>query len=462
MAKNDDPVLDAPIRAYDELLQVFQGAEKPESEFRIGPEMEKPGVDAKTFAPIPYEGDGGVLAVLDSLVSEHGWTPERESDDGPIIALTRGRASVTLEPGGQLELSGAAMQDVHQVCAEFRGHLREIAPVSQKLGIRWLGLGFHPFARREDLPWVPKIRYGVMREYLPTRGAHALDMMLRTSTVQANYDFSSEEDAMRKMRVALKLSPLTTALFANSPWLEGAPHGGVTYRGRVWLDVDPDRSGLIAPLWREGATYRDYVEWALDVPMFLFKRGARVVKNTGQTFRSFWNDGFEGEKPTHNDWQTHLNTLFPEVRLKRTIEVRGADAASARVACALPALYTGIFYDAKALAEADALTRDWTFAEVSALRPSASSEGLGAAFRGQPLRDVAGAVLAIARGGLQRRDRKSRRGNDESVHLVPLQEMVDSGRTQADALLAGIDPSRDLRSQVVEATDLIAQLDAST
>jgi glutamate--cysteine ligase len=452
-----DPLLDSPLRSYDDLFQVFRAAEKPESEFLIGPEMEKPGVDAETFAPIRYEGKKSVLAVLENLIAEHGWTADRESEDGPIIALVRGRASVTLEPGGQLELSGAAMQDVHQVCSEFRGHLREIAPISEKLGIRWLGLGFHPFARREDLPWVPKSRYGVMREYLPTRGGHALDMMLRTSTVQANYDFSSEEDAMRKMRVALKLSPLTTALFANSPWLEGKAHGGVTYRGRVWLDVDPDRSGLIEPLWKESATYKDYVEWALDVPMFLFKRPeGRVFKNTGQSFRSFWKDGFEGEKPTQNDWQTHLNTLFPEVRLKKTIEVRGADAASARLACALPALYTGIFYDTKALAEAEALTRDWTFAEVSASRPEIAQKGLKATFKNRPLAEAANQVLAIAEAALVRRGRKSPKGKDESVHLVPLRELVDQGKTQADALLEKIDPAKDLRPQVVELTDLLA------
>jgi len=458
VAITTDPTLEQPLRSYEDLLSVFRGAEKPESEFRIGPEMEKPGVCARTFEPIAYEGERGVLAVLNYLAAEHGWEPEREHEKGPLIALKRGRANITLEPGGQLELSGAAMVDVHQVCSEFRGHMRELKPISDKLDIRWLGVGFHPLARREDLPWVPKDRYKIMREYLPTRGAHALDMMQRTSTVQANYDFSSEEDAIRKMRVALALSPLTTAMFANSPWLEGAPHGGKSYRARVWLDVDNDRAGLVEPLWRADGkvvTYRDYVEWALDVPMFLVKRDGRIFANTGQTFRSFWQDGFEGLKPTQGDWQTHLNTLFPEVRLKKTIEVRGADAPSSRLACALPALWTGIFYDAKALAQAEALSRDWTYAEVSTLRTVMWKEGLLAMFRGKPLWEFGLELLSIAEGGLIRRGRKSASGKDESVHLAPLHELVAARCTPADKLLEGLDPRGDVRRQIVERTDLM-------
>ena len=243
---------EAPIGEYDELLRLFQKAEKPPQEWRIGAEMEKPGVDAETGAVLAYEGERSVTAVLDEFVRSHGWKAHSEYEGGPRIALLRDRASITLEPGGQLELSGAPLVNVHEICSEFRGHMHELRDVSQRLAVRWLGVGFHPFARREDLPWIPKDRYKIMREYLPTRGDHALDMMLRTSTVQANYDFESEDDAMLKMRVALKLAPLTTAMFANSPWLEGELHGGVSYRARVWLDVDPDRSGLVPALWREG------------------------------------------------------------------------------------------------------------------------------------------------------------------------------------------------------------------
>ena len=361
---------------------------------------------------------------------------------------------MTLEPGGQLELSGAMAETVHQVCDELRDHMREIGPLSRAMGVRWLGLGFQPFARREDYAWVPKQRYGIMREYLPTRGAHALDMMLRTCTVQVNLDYESEADAMRKMRVALALSPATTAMFANSPWKEGKPHGGLTYRGRVWLDVDPDRTGLVPGLWKKGARFDDYVEWALDVPMFLFKRDGHKISNTGQTFRSFWQSGFEGHHPTMEDWKTHLNTLFPEVRLKKTIEIRGADAQSTEMKCALPALWTAIFYDERALAEAEALVDGWTHDEVAELRTRLWKEGLRATFRGRPLAEVAQRVVAIAEGGLQRRAFLDADGRDESVHLARLRRLVGQGKTPADVLLEGMDREPDLATAIVERSAL--------
>ncbi len=433
-----------PIRRWDDLLVPFVEACKPATEWRIGPEMEKFGVFADGFMPLPYEGECSVLRVLNNLADQHGWTPERERDGGPIIALLRGDASITLEPGGQLELSGGKSETVHQVCAELRDHLREIAPLSRAMGVRWLGVGFHPFARREDFQWVPKQRYGVMREYLPTRGGHAVDMMLRTCTVQANYDYSSEQDAMRKMRVALALAPLTTAMFANSPWKEGRAHGGLTYRGRVWLDVDPDRSGLLPALWKRDAGFGDYVEWALDVPMFLFKRDGRAIANTGQTFRSFQKSGFEGHHPTLEDWKMHLNTLFPEVRLKKTIEVRAADAQSMDMACALPALWTGIFYDEKALSEAEALVDGWEHDEVAGLRALVWREGLRTMFRRAPLAEVAERVLALAAEGLERRGISAATGDacggkDETVHLARLRKLVATARTPADALLEGLE-----------------------
>jgi glutamate--cysteine ligase len=301
---------------------------------------------------------------------------------------------------------------------------------------------------------VPKQRYAIMREYLPTRGSLALDMMLRTATVQANYDFSSEDDAMLKMRVGLKLAPLTTALFANSPFYEGAPFGGKSYRAKVWLDTDPDRSGLVPSLWKKNAKFVDYVEWALDVPMFMFKRNGQKIVNTGQTFRSFFKSGFSGHKPTFTDWQTHLNTLFPEVRLKRTIEVRGADAQGAKMACTLPALYTGLYYDTKALAEIDALTSDWTLDEVNATRKEVWQKGLGARFRAGTLQPMAEKVLEIAKGGLERRAQLSPSGKDERVHLARLEELVSKGQTPADRLLDGIEHVRDMRAEIIARSDL--------
>jgi len=283
-----------PIRRREDLLAPFVESFKAPAAWRIGPEMEKFGIFEATGTPVHYAGPKSILSILENLAENHRWVIEREREGGPIVALVRGDESVTLEPGAQLELSGGKSETVHQVNAEIRAHMREIGPLSRAMGVRWLALGFHPFARREDFQWVPKQRYGVMREYLPTRGGHALDMMLRTCTVQANFDYESEADAMRKMRVALALAPLTTAMFANSPWKEGRPHGGLTYRGRVWLDVDPDRTGLLPTLWKRGARLDDYVEWALDVPMFLFKRGGQAIVNAGALRRrnAVERDGF--------------------------------------------------------------------------------------------------------------------------------------------------------------------------
>jgi glutamate--cysteine ligase len=449
-----DTLNDKPITSYDDLLSLFHAAIKPASAFRCGAEMEKPGVFADG-TPLPYEGDVSVRAILEAL-EKNGWSPDPESAGGPLIALLRDGASITLEPGAQLELSGAPLQHAHQICTEFYNHLAEIAPYSKQHGIKWLGLGFHPFAKREDFVMVPKPRYPIMREYLPTRGSMALDMMLRTSTVQANYDYASEADAMTKMRVGLKLSPLTTALFANSPFVEGKPFGGKSYRAKVWLDVDPDRTGLVPVLWKKNASFTDYVEWALDVPMFMFKRGHEKHVNTGQTFRSFWKSGFSGHKPNHSDWKTHLNTLFPEVRLKNTIEIRGADAQGAKMACALPTLWTGIFYDAQALAAAEALTADWTHEEVAATRKELWNKGLQTKFRATTFQDLAEKLLEIAEGGLERRGYKSASGKDERVHLARLKDLVSKGQTPADRLLDGIENAKDLTAEIIARTDQLA------
>jgi len=453
------PPNDKPIERFDELLDVFVSAEKPRTEWRVGAEMEKFGVVAATGEPINYNGKRGVARILEALADRFGWRRDYEYDGAPLIALVRDGASITLEPGSQLELSGAPLVHAHQVCAEFSAHLRELRVVCTDEGadepaIRWLGLGFHPFARRSDLFFVPKQRYGIMREYLPTRGSLAHDMMLRTSTVQANFDYLSEADALKKMRVSLKTAPIITAIFANSPFYEGKPFGGKSYRAKVWLDVDPDRSGLVPGMWKKDASYRDYVEWALDAPMFMVKRGGEKVHNTGQTFRSFWKDGFEGHRALFSDWVTHLNTLFPEVRLKKTIEVRGADAQGATLSCALPALTTGMLYDDDALGELDEMTRDWTLEDVTEARKHVWKEGLGAPFRGGTLKPHAERIMAIASGGLERRHHLSAAGKDERSHLAKLQEMVAAGRSPADLLLEGLDKATDLRAEIMKRTDL--------
>jgi glutamate--cysteine ligase len=451
--RDRDPM--QPLGRHDDLFLPFVDACKPRERWRIGPEIEKFGILEATRKPLPYEGERSVLRVLSELSHRYGWRPEQEHPGAPVVALQRAQQAITLEPGGQLELSGAQAVNIHEVCAELRAHMRELGPLSRAIGVRWLGVGFHPFSRREDFQWVPKQRYRVMREYLPTRGSHALDMMLRTCTVQVNLDYASEVDAMRKMRVALALAPTTMAMFANSPWKEGKPHGGLTYRGRVWLDVDPDRTGLVRPLWKKQATFEDYVEWALDVPMFVLKRNGHAIANTGQRFRDFLKRGFEGHVATLEDWTMHLNTLFPEVRLKRTIELRSADVQSTDMACALPALWTGVLYDDQAMSEAEALVDGWSFEEVDDLRKRAWRDGLRTPFRGRPLADVAQQLVTIADGGLERRGIVDGAcGQDERVHLSRLRNLVAAGRTPADALLEGMDREADPLAAIVERTAL--------
>jgi glutamate--cysteine ligase len=438
------------LTTLDQLLIPFHEAMKPVEQHRIGAEAEKFGVDAVTGAPLPYEGERSVCTVLEALIERHGWHAESETPGGPLIALLRAGASVTLEPGGQLELSGAPLENIHQTCKEMSGHLAELRDISNELGLLWLGIGFHPFATQAELPWVPKQRYGIMRRYLPTRGTYGLDMMRRTATVQANFDYVNEEDALRKVRVSLRLSPLVTAIFANSPFYEGRLFGGRSYRARVWLSVDPDRQGLLPAVLERGRRFADYIEWALDAPMFLVKRGTQVIENTGQSFRSFMKYGFGGHHATLKDWETHINTLFPEVRLKRTIEVRSADSLPANLVCALPALWTGILYDARALDEAEELSASFTAAELEAVRPAIGEQALLATFRGAPLADLAARVVDIAAGGLARRARLNKNGEDERIHLTKLIALVDKGWCPADALVEGLgNTDADLRQEIL-------------
>ncbi len=443
------PNASPPVRTMDDLLAPFHDAMKPAERFRIGTEAEKCGVYADGSA-VPYAGERGVRVVLADLAAHHGWAPHRETEDGEIIALTRGEASITLEPGAQLELSGAPLRTIHETCAEFHGHLRELRGISEKLGIEWLGLGFHPFATREELPWVPKLRYGVMREYLPTRGSMALDMMLRTCTVQANLDYASEDDAIRKLRVSLRLSGIVGAMFANSPFVEKKITGERSHRTRVWLNVDPDRSGLLPFAWRdEKLTIARYVEWVLDCPMFMLKRDGKIVRNTGQTFRAFLKDGYAGTTATADDWVTHVNSMFPEVRLKRTLEMRSVDNQSTELVCAMPAVWKGLLYDETALAQAEALASRVTYEGAEGARADVADHALRAKLEGRELADWADDVLGVARGGLERIGAKNAKGDDERVHLARLERLVAQGKSPADALLERIDPKADFVAEVI-------------
>jgi glutamate--cysteine ligase len=449
-----DAIDDTPLSGLDDLLAPFHQAEKPPDQWRVGTEAEKFGVRIDTFEPLPYTGPRSVSSVLRLFVERDGWTAEREHEGGDIIALTRDsisgeRASITLEPGGQLELSGAPLRTVHETCDEVHQHMKELAAMTEELGIGWLGLGFHPFAQQSELPWVPKYRYAIMREYLPTKGKYALDMMRRTATVQANFDYDSETDAMRKLRASLRVSVIVTAMFANSPFVEGRATGERSHRTRVWLDVDRDRSGLLPFIWNDASGYRDYVEWALDVPMFLVKRGSTIHRNTGQTFRAFLKDGYSGVRATGGDWATHLNTLFPEVRLKRTLEVRGADSQTIRLVCALPAIWKGLLYDETALAEVERFAAPIDFASAEASREQIADRGLGAMLQGRPMAEWASELLEISTRGLARIGHKNSRGKDETIHLAQLKSLVQQGKTPADELLEKVEGEPDFQSAVL-------------
>ena len=399
-----------PPVARSELACIFLDAEKPKARFRIGVEEEKFGVHAESGRPLAYGGEFGVRVVMEDLAQRHGWQCVREQENGPPIALHRGSQSITLEPGAQLELSGAPLVNLHEVLAERDEHHRELEPISRALGIRWLSTGFHPFARLDELPWVPKERYPIMRAYLPTRGPAAHDMMQRTATVQANYDYSSEADAMKKLVVSLRLSPILHALFANAPFKEGREATRLSERGNVWLHMDPSRSGLIPSILRKAVggkslpSYDDYIEWALDAGMFLIWRDGAPIKNTGQTFRDFLQNGYEGHRATLSDWRLHLATLFPEARLKSTLEVRPLDALPRQLSIAAVGTWTGILYDDVALDAALDLTRSLRHDELDQARPELVARGLDAPIPGFDSGwDVGARLLDIARGGLERR-----------------------------------------------------------
>jgi glutamate--cysteine ligase len=446
---------DVPVRAIDELELIFHDAEKPSERHRIGAEAEKFGVDARTLEPIPYAGPSSILAVFERLEAKHGWSKVSEAPGSPVIALERGLASITLEPGAQLELSGAPWSNVHEIRTELISHFGELAGISSELGLRWWSIGYHPTAKASELPWVPKQRYGIMREYLPTRGRRGRDMMQRTCTVQANYDYSNEEDAMRKLVVILRLAPAFQAITANAPFAEGRVSQLESERLDVWLHMDPSRSGLIERLWSsKRPSYRDYVEWALDAGMFFVKRDDRIVLNTGQTFRDFLAHGYEGVTATQGDWTRHLATLFPDVRLKTTLEVRTCDALPEALTMAVPALFTGILYDDAALAEAEELAVRVSLEDAQASRAEIPRLGLRGRLGDRPLREVAERLLSIAAGGLSRRARKNEQGEDESVYLRPLIALVGAGQTPADLLMGRRTPGQSIDAAALDSVEV--------
>ena len=427
---------DTPITDHRQLVDVLASGEKPREAWRIGTEHEKFGFRLDDLRPPTFDGERGIEALLKGL-ARFGWTPFEEH--GHVIALTKGLASVTLEPAGQLELSGAPVETLHDTCREVGSHLREVREVADELGLGFLGMGFQPKWRRDEMPWMPKGRYKIMREYMPKVGTLGLDMMTRTCTVQVNLDYASEADMVKKFRVSLALQPVATALFADSPFTDGKPNGYLSYRSHIWTDTDRDRTGMLDFVFEDGFGYERYVDYLLDVPMYFSYRDGEYIDASGKSFRTFLRgelDVLPGALPTIRDWNDHMTTAFPEVRLKKFLEMRGADGGPWNRLCALPAFWVGLLYDDAALDAAWDLVRDFSMAERNALRDDVPRHALKTPFRGGTLRDIAIEALKIADAGLRRRARADSCGVDESGFIAPLLEIAEAGETPAERKLA--------------------------
>lgn len=430
-----DDVLDN-INALKEWMSAGQ---KPQSEWRIGTEHEKFGFDKASLSPLSYDGPSGIRAMLEGL-TRFDWQGVEEG--GKLIALSRsdsaGGGSVTLEPGGQLELSGAPLSSIHETCREVNGHLREVREVADELGQGYLGVGFSPIWGLDEAPHMPKGRYALMRNYMPTRGGRGLDMMYLSSTVQVNLDFGSEADMVEKLRISLAVQPIATALFANSPFKNNKVTGDLSERSLVWMDTDPDRTGMLPIAFEEGFGFEQYVDYALDVPMYFVFRDGQYIDAMGQSFRDFLAGklpALPGEKPTAKDWENHLTCLFPEARVKRFIEMRGADSGPWQTLCALPAFWVGLVYDPATQKKVFDLISDWTEEERLYLRVQAPHAGLKTKFRNTNIQEIAAQLLDLSQQGLRARAKLDSMGADEAGFLAPLFKTIRDGKTPADILV---------------------------
>lgn len=427
----------APIENRQQLIEYLESGCKPKTEWRLGTEHEKFGFTTHDLRPLPYEGGSSIRAMLEGLSDQFSWKPVYEQGN-PIALLDDKGASITLEPGGQFELSGALLNNVHQTCNEVYTHLKQVKAIAEPLGIAFLGMGFQPKWERKDTQWMPKGRYRIMRKYMASRGNLGVDMMARTCTVQTNLDFSSEADMVRKFQVALALQPVATALFANSPFVDGKPCGYVSFRSHVWEDTDPDRTGMLPFVFDSSMSFERYVDYMLDVPMYFVYRDGEYIDASGQSFRDFLKGtlpALPGEKPLIKDWEDHLTTAFPEVRLKRYMEMRGADGGPWRNLCALPALWAGLLYDDAVLAAAWDLVRDWSMEERLKLRIDAPRLGFKAKVRERSLQSIAIEVLEMASTGLTSRNCLSASGENETGFLETLFANAYAGLTPADKKL---------------------------
>ncbi|MDR6093335.1 glutamate--cysteine ligase [Stenotrophomonas sp. SORGH_AS_0321] len=429
-------VAQTPITDRSQLVEVIASGEKPRAAWRIGTEHEKFGFRLDDLRAPTFDGERGIEALLQGL-QRFGW--EAVQEKGRTIALLRDGASVTLEPAGQLELSGAAVETIHHTCVETGTHLNEVAQVAGELQLGFLGMGFQPKWRRDEMPWMPKGRYQIMKNYMPKVGSLGLDMMTRTCTVQVNLDYASEADMVKKFRVSLALQPIATALFADSPFTEGKPNGYLSYRSHIWTDTDADRTGMLDFVFEDGFGYERYVDYLLDVPMYFSYRDGVYHDASGQSFRDFMAGRLPvlpGQLPTLTDWADHMTTAFPEVRLKKYLEMRGADGGPWSRLCALPAFWVGLLYDDEALDAAWDLVRDFTLVERHALRDGVPKHAMNLPFRNGTVRDLSREAVRIAVGGLKRRAALNSDGMDESHYLDVLQEIVESGLTPAERKLA--------------------------
>lgn len=427
-----------PIESRDQLAGYLAEGCKPKSDWRIGTEHEKFGYCLEKRRPLPYDGDCSIRAMLEGLRDQFGWAPIEEA--GNIIGLQKDGANVSLEPGGQLELSGAPLETIHQTCDEVNVHLEEVKTIADRIGAGFIGLGASPDWRHEDMPMMPKGRYRLMTDYMSRVGTHGTQMMYRTCTVQVNLDFASEPDMVQKLRVALALQPVATALFANSPFFEGKRNDHLSWRSRIWRDLDADRTGMLPFVFEDGFGFERWAEYALDVPMYFVYRKGEYIDALGQSFRDFL-DGklpaLPGETPTLSDWADHLTTAFPEARLKKFIEMRGADGGPWRRICALPAFWVGLIYDQSSLDAAWDLCKDWTAEEREQLRIDASVKGFAAEIRGRKMLDVAADAVAISEAGLKARGCAGAGGMlpDETHFLNALKESLEAGETPAEELI---------------------------
>src|SRR5256885_8835674 len=423
-----------PIESRDELVAWFAEGAKPKAQWRAGTEHEKFAFMLDTHEPVPYEGRRSIRSLLVGMQHLLGWEAITDKDNIIGLADVTGGGAISLEPGGQFELSGAPLQTIHQTANELTAHLAQLREIAAPLGIGFLGLGMSPRWTREETPRMPKSRYQIMTAYMPKVGSYGLDMMYRTCTVQTNLDFSSEQDMVKKLRVSLALQPITTALFANSPFTEGKPNGYLSFRSEVWRDTDNARAGMLPFAFEPGMGFERYVDYALDVPMYFVKRGDTYIDVAGSSFRAFFegrNNSLPGERPTLSDWANHLSTIFPEVRLKRYLEMRGADGVPWGRLPALPAFWVGLLYDDESLNAAWDLVRNWNAWERQSLRDDVPRLGFKARIRDQYLFEIARECLAIAHSGLRRRGRAEPPGRDESRHLEPLEGLMGSGRSPA-------------------------------